>query len=162
MSIVLKPMRVEAFDAFAEEAITSYAQDSMVSGRWPEASAGARARADFHALLPHGLATADHFIHEVVEEAAGAVVGFVWFAIRQSGDDRTGYIYSIRIHPETRGRGYAKAAIALVEEIAAREGLRALALHVFGFNTGAQALYRSLGYGITGFNMLKPLAATPA
>jgi ribosomal protein S18 acetylase RimI-like enzyme len=157
--IVLKPMRSEAFDAFAEEAITSYAQDSALCGRWPEASAVARARADFHALLPLGLGTPNQFVHEIVEQATGAVVGSVWFGIRQSGDDRTGYVFNIRIQPESRGRGYAKAAIALVEELAAVEGLRALALHVFGFNTGAQALYRSVGYGITGFNMLKPLAS---
>jgi hypothetical protein len=35
--------------------------------------------------------------------------------------------------------------------------LSSIALHVFSFNTGAQALYRSTGYGITGMNMLKPL-----
>lgn len=36
-------------------------------------------------------------------------------------------------------------------------GLGKIGLHVFSFNLGAQALYRSLGYGITGMNMLKPL-----
>jgi ribosomal protein S18 acetylase RimI-like enzyme len=37
------------------------------------------------------------------------------------------------------------------------QGLSSLALHVFSFNTGAQALYRSIGYGISGMNMFKPL-----
>ena len=150
-------MRAEAFDAFAEEAIASYARDSVLAGRWPEATALARARSDLLGLLPLGLATPNQFVHEIVEEGSGAVGGAGWFGIRQSGDDRTGYVYTVRIQPELRGRGYAKAAIALVEELVAKKGVRAVALHVFGFNTGAQALYRSVGYGITGFNMLKPL-----
>ena len=152
-------MRAESFHAFAEEAVTNYAQDSVLAGRWPDATALARARSDFNGFLPLGLGTPNQFIYEIAEEGSQAVVGYVWFGIRQSGDDRTGHLYRIRILPELRGRGYAKAAIGLVEELAADMGLRALTLHVFGFNTSAQALYRSLGYGITGFNMLKPLAA---
>ena len=65
--------------------------------------------------------------------------------------------YSIRIEPAFRGRGHAKEALELLDRLALDEGLKSIAQHVFGFNTGAHALYRSLGYGITGFNMLKAL-----
>ena len=37
-------------------------------------------------------------------------------------------------------------------------GVQRIGLHVFGHNTGAQALYARLGYGVTGLNLLKPLA----
>ena len=36
-------------------------------------------------------------------------------------------------------------------------GLTSVELHVLSHNAVAQALYRSLGYGVTGFHMLKPL-----
>ena len=87
----------------------------------------------------------------------GEVVGFVWFAVQESAGVRNGYVYSIQVRPEFRGQGHASAALRLLEDIAAGLGLVHIALHVFAFNTSAQALYRSLGYGITGVNMLKPL-----
>ena len=70
---------------------------------------------------------------------------------------RSAFVYNIRIEPAFRGRGHAKAALEQVEQLAVAEGMTSIGLHVFGFNTGAQALYRSLGYGLTGFNMRKPL-----
>ena len=45
----------------------------------------------------------------------------------------------------------------LTLDIDASLGLGSIALHVFGHNPGAQALYQSLGYGVTGFNMQKNL-----
>ena len=49
------------------------------------------------------------------------------------------------------------AGIAPAIKTVGKDGAHALALHVFSFNTSALALYRSLGYGITGMNLLKPL-----
>jgi ribosomal protein S18 acetylase RimI-like enzyme len=84
-------------------------------------------------------------------------VGHLWFAVQDAGPTRAGYLYNILVKPAYRGRGHAKAALELAEPLAAEHGATSLALHVFAFNTGAQALYRSLGYGITGLNMFKPL-----
>ena len=36
-------------------------------------------------------------------------------------------------------------------------GLQSIGLHVFSQSVGAQALYMSLGYQVTGINMLKQL-----
>jgi len=153
----LIPMRPETFPSFVEEAVASYAADNVTAGRWPAAGAEARARTDFDRLLPQGLATPGHHLCEIEDEDMRQSVGFVWFA--EVGDEgtRSGFLYSIRVKPEFRGRGYAKAALGQVERLAEGMGLHGIALHVFGFNTGAQALYRSLGYGITGINMVKVL-----
>jgi ribosomal protein S18 acetylase RimI-like enzyme len=153
----LVPMQADGFDAFAEESIASYAQDNTRACRWSPADALDRARKEFQHLLPQGLQTPENFIYDIRDEVTHETVGFVWFAIVQRAAIRSAYVYSIRIKPEFRGRGHAKAALDLVEGIATAAGLSTIALHVFSFNTGAQALYRSLGYGITGFNMLKPL-----
>jgi ribosomal protein S18 acetylase RimI-like enzyme len=150
-------MRPQAFESFAEEATASYANDNAQAGRWPSTTARARARAEFDRLLPQGLQTPNHFIYEIEDEATRQSVGFLWFAIIEASDTRYGYVYNIRVKPEFRGRGHARAALDLIEAVAADKGLSSIALHVFSFNTGAQALYRSIGYGITGMNMFKPL-----
>jgi len=155
--IILTPMRTEAFDSFAKEAIAGYASDNVQSGRWPSELALERSRAEFHSFLHQGLQTPNHFVFEIQHHPTGEPVGVLWFAIVESGGVRSGYVYNIRIKPEFRGRGYAKAALDLIEKFAVSKGLFSLALHVFSFNTGAQALYRSIGYGISGMNMFKPL-----
>lgn len=151
----LIPMRAEAYEAFVEDCVASYAFDNVQSHRWPQAGALERARAEFARLLTQGLQTPGHTVYEIHDGTQ--VVGFVWFAVLEAGGTRTGYVYSIQVQPEHRGRGHARAALERLEEIGVAQGLEHLALHVFSFNTSAQALYRSLGYGITGVNMLKPL-----
>jgi ribosomal protein S18 acetylase RimI-like enzyme len=150
-------MPAAAFARFVHEATSSYANDNVIAGRWSPEDALARARAQLEGLLPLGLATPGHFIYEIQDETTDRTVGSLWFAIVEADDVRSGYVYTVRVQPEFRGRGHAKAALELVERVAVAEGAQSIALHVFGFNTGAQALYRSTGYGVTGLNMRKPL-----
>lgn len=150
-------MPAERFAAFAEESQQAYADDNVLAGRWPEAGALQQARAEFARLLPQGVATPGHRLYEILEKASGQCVGVLWLALQQAGAERVGYVYNLRVGSAFRGRGHARAAMQLAEaEVLAAGGVR-MALHVFGFNTSAQALYRSLGYGITGLNMAKPL-----
>ncbi|HET7793478.1 MAG TPA: GNAT family N-acetyltransferase [Rhizobacter sp.] len=153
----LVPMHPQRFEAFAEEAITTHADHNAQVGRWPRETALERARAEFARLLPQGQQTPEHFFYEIEDQALGEKVGYLWFAVIGPADARGGYVYNIRVRPEFRGRGHAKAALDLIEAVALDMGLDAIGLHVFSFNTNAQALYRSSGYGITGMNMLKPL-----
>lgn len=155
--VSLLPMPQEAFPAFAEDVVAGYAQDNIIAGRWQDDRSLEHARSEFALLLPQGRLTPDHYFYEIRVDALDVPVGSLWFAVVASRPDRTGYIYNIRVKPAFRGKGYAKAALEQIEDIAAGMGLGRISLHVFGFNLGAQALYRSLGYGITGMNMLKPL-----
>ncbi|MBI3368361.1 MAG: GNAT family N-acetyltransferase [Burkholderiales bacterium] len=154
---VLVPMRPEEFDGFASAAVSGYAEDNVGVGRWSADGALARARAEFDRLLPQGVHTPEHQLFTIKESADGPTIGHLWFAVQGPADARVGFLYNIRVLPEFRGRGHASAALLLLEKVALAQGLSSIALHVFSFNTGAQALYRSLGYGITGLNMLKPL-----
>jgi ribosomal protein S18 acetylase RimI-like enzyme len=153
----LVPMRPEQFAPFVEEAIAAYARDNAAAGRWPSDEALARSRAEFDRLLPQGFATPNHFIYEIQDDAGGTTVGFLWFAVVGETGTRSGYVYNVQVKPEFRRRGHARAAFAALERIAAEAGLANIGLHVFGHNPGAQALYASLGYRVTGINMLKPL-----
>jgi len=149
------PMRPELFAQFRADVTSAYADDIVRSLRWREEGAVERACAEFDKLLPQGVATAGHCLFEILEDPAGQTIGFVWLALVETPASRDAFLYSIRISPDFRGRGHAKAAMELVEAIAIDLGVSAITLHVFGFNTNAQALYRALGYGITGFNMIK-------
>ena len=72
---------------------------------------------------------------------------------------KSAFVYDVEVKSELRRQGYARAAFTALEPIVKALGLSSIGLHVFGHNPGAQALYRSLGYGITGVNMLKQLGS---
>jgi len=154
----LVPMQANVYPRFLDEAVTGYARDNVVAGRWPEAEALELSRAEFSRLLPAGLETADHRIYEIEDEVTGQTVGFVWLAFMQKGTMKSAYVYQVIVQPEFRRQGHARAALQALELIAAAEGASSIGLHVFQHNPGAQDLYALLGYQINSVNMLKPLA----
>ncbi len=133
------------FAAYRAEAVATFADNNVRAYRWPEEGAVARADAQFDQLLPQGLHTPDHRLYEVHDPALDTLVGYLWFNLQVSGPLREGYLYNIHIKQAYRGCGYASAAMTLIEEVAAAEGVSDIRLHVFAMNTAAQALYRSLG-----------------
>lgn len=153
----LVPMRQEVFTAYRDAAIAGYAKDNVASGRWPAEGALARSRADFEESLPQGLATPDNFLFEIKGEPDGPTVGFIWFAVVEKNGIRSAFVYDVEVRPEFRRQGHARAAFKAIEPLVRGLGLCSIGLHVFGHNPGAQALYSSLGYGVTGTNMLKVL-----
>lgn len=152
---LLAPLRAEHFAQFRDETIRAYAGDNVQSLRWPPSGALQRATTEFDQLLPQTIATPGHLLFEIQEAAGAAPVGFAWFALTEAGGVRTGYLYNIQVLPPFRGRGHAREAMAQLEARRGEWGLAAIAMHVFAFNTTAHAMYRALGYGITGFNMIK-------
>jgi ribosomal protein S18 acetylase RimI-like enzyme len=63
----------------------------------------------------------------------------------------------VRIDEKSRGKGYGKQIMLLLEEKARELGLKSLALHVFGSNQVARGLYEKLGYEVSSLNVTKPL-----
>jgi len=155
-------MRPETFDSFVEMAVAGYAADNVASGRWSEQDAVAMSRAETERLLPQGLETPDNYLYEIQEESTEQIVGHVWFALVARGTRKVAFVYQVQVKPEVQRRGHAKAALLAVEGIAISLGMSGVALNVFGNNHGAQALYRSLGYGVTSVAMQKVLAQNGA
>ncbi|MDR4469690.1 MAG: GNAT family N-acetyltransferase [Nitrospira sp.] len=155
--ITLVPMSEVDFPSFEAEWISFYADANVRAGHWPASSAIALAQEEFRRQLTSGLSTPGHRIYHICEQQRRQKVGSVWFGEFQAEGVRTGFISSIYINPEHRRQGYAKAALALIEEQSMAQGLTSVELHVFCQNVAAQALYRSLGYNVTGFHMVKPL-----
>jgi ribosomal protein S18 acetylase RimI-like enzyme len=156
------PMRPDSYPEYAEASIAGYAEDNVRAGRWAEASAVARARADFASLLPKGLDTPDHFLFEILEREGGPVVGAAWLWLDRSHHPVTAYVYDIGIHAEYRRQGHALRALQALEATAAAAGAVSIGLNVFANNAAAQGLYRKLGYAATHFSMSKPLRRSAA
>jgi ribosomal-protein-alanine acetyltransferase len=76
----------------------------------------------------------------------GAMVGFIVGLVEP---DRTGHVTTLGVAPEHRRRGIAARMLAKVEESFQRRDVRTVRLEVRSVNTGAQQLYRKLGYIVT-------------
>lgn len=155
--VTLVPMSEEDISSFETEFISIYADDNVRAGHWPSSAARALAQEEFRRQLPSGLSTPGHRLYNICEQQGQQKVGCLWFAEFEANGVRTGSLCAIRINPEHCGRGYAKTALTLIEKQSMARGLASVELHAFSHNGAAQALYRSLGYEVTGFNMAKPL-----
>ena len=159
---ILKSMPRAHYAAYRDSSARGYADDNVAAGRWPELGALQRSYDDFDESLPQGLATPDNYVLEIHDGAANAIVGSIWFAVIAKNGIRLAYVYNLEVHPEFRRQGHARATFVAMEPLVQSLGLSSIGLHVFGHNPGAQALYNSLGYGVTGINMLKALSPAAA
>lgn len=76
----------------------------------------------------------------------GMMVGFIVGLVEP---DRTGHITTIGVAPEHRRRSIAQRMMAKAEDGFRRRNVRVVRLEVRSVNTGAQQLYRNLGYLVT-------------
>lgn len=152
----LHKMTPADFNAWSVLNKRDYAADKMKANRLTEAEANEIAERDFGRLLPDGLDSADNYLFTVQDDELGRV-GYLWFGARGAADNRKAYIYDIVIDETHRGKGFGKRTMGLVEDEVKKLGISEIGLHVFGFNTAAIRLYKSLGYETTDLMMAKLL-----
>jgi ribosomal protein S18 acetylase RimI-like enzyme len=157
--IILSAMGSEVFAEYKESLIADYAVENIKAGRWPQAGAQERARADLAMLLPDGLETPNHELFEIRPGPDEPTVGFLWLAIHEQHGQRTAFVYDVQIFPEWRRHGYAERALAELEMRVKALGIPQIGLHVFQHNASAQALYAKLGFRVASLNLLKELGA---
>jgi ribosomal protein S18 acetylase RimI-like enzyme len=155
----LRPMSQAEYDAWIEQSIKDYAADKVASGQWAESEALELSRQENDELLPQGRRTPDNHFFTIVD-ARSQAVGMLWFAIKRKFDAPAAYVYDVAVWPEHQRQGHATRAFQALEGEVRRLGLHGVALHVFGHNTGAQALYAKLGYSPTSISLYKPIPAT--
>ncbi len=148
-------MTEDEYLVFLEKSIPDFAADKVASGQWPEAEALALSRKAYEELLPQGIATPNNHLFTVRDPATGAKLGVLWFGEQERGGKKIAYVYDIVIDAEHQRKGHASRAFVAMEDEVRRLGLAGIGLHVFGHNTGAQALYAKLGYQTTNINMFK-------
>ncbi len=144
MSVQLRPLRDDEFGAWLPRMRDSYAQSMIDHAGFSPEGAAAKAAADVERLFPGAQPSAEQLVYAI--EADGERVGELWLAARDDARQPCLFVYEIYVHETARGRGYSRAAMLFAEEEARRLGLDRIALNVFGGNTVARRLYRSLGY----------------
>lgn len=160
MAVSLVPMPAQRYAAWMEHTIGQYAADLIRLGREPD-TARAEAARDVAAYFPHGAPLPGHHLLEIREDADG-VVGYLWIGPSATGVVEDWWVWDVFVDEQHRGKGYAREALQRGEEIAVSHGATRIGLSVFGFNTGAQALYDSLGYTTTSIKMSKELSSGTA
>jgi ribosomal protein S18 acetylase RimI-like enzyme len=155
-------MRAEAYPAFFEEAVAFYAEENIAVGRWQAEEALGLSRGETESLLSQGLETPDQHIFEIFAAVEQEPIGYVWVAAMPSGTVKVAFVVQLKIHPESQRQGHGRAALNLVEQHARHIGLAGMALQVFAHNPDAQALYESVGYKVSSFNMIKPFVENDA
>ncbi|MFL5914109.1 MAG: GNAT family N-acetyltransferase [Gaiellaceae bacterium] len=155
MDVKLRPMRNDEFADWLPQMRDDYARSMIEEGGVSPESASQRAAAQAEQLFPGERPSAEQLVFVV--EADGEAVGELWLADRDDVLQRCLFVYQIHIAEAHRGRGCGKAAMLLAEEEARRRGIDRLALNVFGRNTVARRLYRSLGYDENAIAMSKAL-----
>jgi ribosomal protein S18 acetylase RimI-like enzyme len=154
--IQLEPMSEAEFQAYLQPAIDEYAQQHVLSGNWQAEGAVERSAAEYRELLPLGLATPDQHLFSLTDEY-GSTVGMLWFAVTKRSGKPRAFIYDVRVYDQFQRRGYATQAFHALEALAHNMGLAEIALHVFGHNTAARALYEKLGFVTQSVFMAKPI-----
>ena len=146
------------YQIYLDMAIREYAEDKIKAGNWQPEEALERSAQEFRKYLPDGVATQDHYLYDIEDKALGSTVGMIWLARFMQGTKPVMLIYDFRIDEAHRRKGYGEQALLAAEVQAKALGYDTIALHVFGFNHAARALYEKLGYEITNINMAKKLA----
>lgn len=153
--IYLQPMTEGYFAHYYRTGLTGYAQQSVACGHWTESEALALSAQEYEVLLPDGLASADSYLFEIREAPEGETLGALWVRAQLRGNEAIAFVYDIVIHEAHRRRGIATRALQAVEGFALENKLTAVALHVFGSNHQAAALYRKCGFQVTNMYMYK-------
>ncbi|MEU8423080.1 GNAT family N-acetyltransferase [Micromonospora sp. NPDC048835] len=132
-----------------------YAEDLVAHrGLTPEAALE-RSVSQIRESLPAGAATEEALLR--LGRVGDTEVGWIWVMLPAAAS-RQAWIHNIEVDPAHRGRGHARRMIQLIEAELASLGVPELGLNVFGTNTVAIGLYRSLGFEVVSQQMAKPIA----
>ena len=155
----LLPMSEQHYPIYCAYFIEDYAQDLASNHGHDLPTARHKAEQTLCDSLPQGVATpGHHLLCILLAEESGAEeesLGYLWHAFH--ADRGETFICDFYMDPAHRGRGYGKAAMAVLEAELKAMGVDQIKLRVAQDNPRALALYQELGFVITGYNMAKHL-----
>ncbi len=153
--VILRSMTQDEFVLYIENAAVAYAADKVKADAWAKDGAVERARIEFANSLPEGLATKEHYLFSIYDEALNIVVGIIWFSIGKWQPQPLAFVNDFEVFEAYRRKGYGTQAFLALEDKVKEIGLHKIMLHVFGHNKEAQRLYERLGYQVTDIDMAK-------
>jgi RimJ/RimL family protein N-acetyltransferase len=155
--IRLRPLTEQEWEPIQRETIAEYAREHVRGGRWGQDEALDKAREELDGLLPDGIHTEGHTFYAIVDSSSGKPVGHLWFQEKEKAGKPCIFLCDLRISEPFQRRGFARAAMEALEDVARQRGARRIELHVFGHNEPARRLYASVGYAETHVMMAKDL-----
>lgn len=153
--VVVAPMTAERFPRFVTDSEEGFAQDLVSSGRFTPEEAVAESHRQLMQELPDGLDTEGQRFYTAAVD--GVEVGILWLGMRERDGRPHTFVLDIEVAADQRRKGYGRELMHAAEREARRLGADSIGLHVFGFNTGAVALYEGLGYRRTEESLLRDL-----
>jgi ribosomal protein S18 acetylase RimI-like enzyme len=158
-TVTLRPMTEQEYDAYRQRSVPAYAADlERARGISPKAALDESDKT-FARTLAEAAAPERTWVLRVLT-SDGEEAGWLWLGPHPHREDGV-FIYDIEIDEEHQGRGLGRATMLAAEDLVRAAGLREIALNVFGWNSRAEALYRSLGYVTAATQMSKPLQEQP-
>jgi ribosomal protein S18 acetylase RimI-like enzyme len=151
----LESMTAPQFADYLTDIVPPYSVERVAADHISQDAAEHFVRDQHARLLPAGQTTPGHHFQSLVTADIAEPVGGVWFFLDAVKGEA--FLYNITVFPQWRRRGYATAALALVEAAARSAGCAVLGLNVFATNTGAAEMYRRAGYKTVSSHMNRRL-----
>lgn len=152
-AVTLRPMTDDEYAVYRARNVPAYA-DELVRSRGMSRE---KATADSEDTFPVTLAeaTGDGYLFRLLADGSREA-GWMWLGVSERSPSSL-FVFDVEIEEEQQGRGLGRAAMLAAEDLARDKGFSSMSLNVFGWNTRAQNLYRSLGYEVQAMQMVKLL-----
>ncbi|GAA1730038.1 GNAT family N-acetyltransferase [Aeromicrobium alkaliterrae] len=154
-TVRLEPMTADQYRTYRRVAERAYADNIVAAGMMPEPEARQKATDDFDGQLPDGVDSAGQELWTAMD--AGDEVGMLWLGFTEKSDGLHAFGHDFLVTSERRRQGYGRAIMTAAEAVCRERGVVEVGLSVFGFNSGAQALYAQMGFEVTILQMRKRL-----
>ncbi|MFJ8041291.1 GNAT family N-acetyltransferase [Kitasatospora sp. NPDC096147] len=151
--LTIRPLTKAEYPVWLAAERDAYVLDIVRAGALTPEQAREKSDRDFAEELPQGRDTPGHGFYAF--EAGGEVVGTGW--VQHSFLPGTTFGFSLEIHPEHRGKGHGRSAMAAAEWITRQGGDHTLMFNVFGGNQVAMNLYDATGFATVYETRSRPL-----
>lgn len=144
MPVTLRTMTPGEYEAFYQWSMEQQAQELTEELGLSREEAYKQASKELAEMLPDGLCTEENQLMTIL--ANGETAGFIWTLYEESDGQKQAFVCDFAIWENYRRKGYAKTALSLAEQSAAKAGCEKIVLFVRDSNTAAKALYERCGY----------------
>ncbi len=153
--IELRKIDEAEYPEFIDAVYSSYSKNMSIASYIPLREATKYGEELRKEDLPQGYRTPGYLFYYIYsgEEKVGALC----LTLPSNTPSKYVYVYDLVIYEPYRRQGYATAALLEAERIGRETDCTRIDLNVFARNTGAQALYKKLGYSFTTMRMNKEL-----
>jgi ribosomal protein S18 acetylase RimI-like enzyme len=155
MSLSLRPMRAEEWDAYLSHNIEEYAHEIAINFEIDLDQARQSAQEQTQQRLNAGLQTPGFYAYCIEQETGSGRERIGHLSLSIHLEEGFAWLDDIELFESYRGRGYGGEVLTLVEQELSSQGIRSLSLHVFGSNQWAFRCYQKSGFKVTGYNMSK-------